>query len=70
MLKRSQGELQVCFKPHPNRRSGQRVMTLQSPGSPNRHNFGSPETKSQLDVGVAERHREYYMGEDGGFPRV
>jgi len=21
-------------------------------------------------VGAVERHREYYMGEDGGFPRV
>jgi hypothetical protein len=21
-------------------------------------------------VGLAERHREYYMGEGGGFPRV
>jgi hypothetical protein len=32
--------------------------------------FGSPETKSHSDVGVAERRREYYMGEGGGFPRV
>jgi hypothetical protein len=32
--------------------------------------FGSPGTKSQLDVGVAERHREYYTEEGGGFPRV
>jgi hypothetical protein len=31
---------------------------------------GSPRTKSHLDVGVAERHREYYMGEGGGFPRI
>jgi hypothetical protein len=27
-------------------------------------------TKSHLDVGLAERCREYYMGEGGGFPRV
>jgi len=26
--------------------------------------------KNHLDVGVAERCREYYMGEGGGFPRV
>jgi hypothetical protein len=32
--------------------------------------FGSPGTKSHSDVGAAERHREYYMGEGGGFPRV
>jgi hypothetical protein len=30
----------------------------------------SPGTKSHLDVGAAKRHREYYMGEGGGFPRV
>jgi hypothetical protein len=39
-LERSQGELQVCFRPHPNRRSEQIVMTSQSPGSPNRDSFG------------------------------
>ncbi len=32
--------------------------------------FRSPGTKSHLDVGVAERRREYYMGEGGHFPRV
>ncbi len=32
--------------------------------------LGSPETKSQLGVGAVERHKEYYMGEGGGFPRV
>ncbi len=32
--------------------------------------LGSPRTKSHSDVGVAERHRVYYMGEDGAFPRV
>jgi hypothetical protein len=30
----------------------------------------SPGTQSHSDVGAAERHREYYMGEGGGFPRV
>ncbi len=30
----------------------------------------NPETKSHSDVGAVERHREYYMGEGGGFPRV
>jgi hypothetical protein len=32
--------------------------------------LGSPRTKNHLDVGAAERHKEYYMGEGGGFPRV
>ncbi len=31
---------------------------------------GSPETKCHLDVGLVERHRVYYKGEDGGFPQV
>jgi len=32
--------------------------------------LGSPGTKNHLDVGAAGRHREYYMGEGGGFPRI
>jgi hypothetical protein len=32
--------------------------------------FGSPETKSHLNVGLAERCKVYYMGEGGGFPQV
>jgi hypothetical protein len=32
--------------------------------------FGSPETKSHLDVGPVERCRVYYKGESGGFPQV
>jgi hypothetical protein len=32
--------------------------------------LGSPKTKSHSDVGAAERHRVYYMGEGGGFPQV
>jgi len=30
--------------------------------------LGSPRTKSHSDVGATGRHREYYMGEGGGFP--
>jgi hypothetical protein len=40
-LENSQGELQVCFKPHPNRRSEQRVMNSQSLGAPNWDSFGT-----------------------------
>jgi hypothetical protein len=32
--------------------------------------LGSPGIKNHSDVGAMERHREYYMGEGGGFPRV
>jgi hypothetical protein len=32
--------------------------------------FGSPRTKCHLDVGLMERHRVYYKGENGGFPQV
>jgi len=38
-LESFQGELQVCFRPHPNRRFEQRVMNSQSPDSPNQDNF-------------------------------
>jgi hypothetical protein len=41
-LESSQGELQVCFRPHPNRRSEQEVMNTQSPRSLNRDNFRTP----------------------------
>jgi len=47
-------------------------MTSQSPrvqtGTVSRLLFGSLETKSHSDVGAAERHKIYYMGEGGGFP--
>jgi hypothetical protein len=73
-LESSQGELQLCFKPHPNRRSEQRVMVTQSPRSPNWDSFGTPpwvsRDKSHSDVGAAERRIVYYMGEGGDFPRV
>jgi hypothetical protein len=32
--------------------------------------LGSPKTKSHSDVGAIERHKEYYMGEGGGFSRI
>jgi hypothetical protein len=30
--------------------------------------FGSPKTKSHLDVGFVERRKVYYKGEGDGFP--
>jgi hypothetical protein len=32
--------------------------------------FGSPRTKSHLDVAPVERHKVYYKGEGDGFPQV
>jgi len=32
--------------------------------------LGSPGTKSDLDVGLVERHEVYYKGEGGDFPQV
>jgi hypothetical protein len=46
-LESSQRELQDCFRLHPNQRSEQEVMDVQSPGSPNRDNFGTPLWESQ-----------------------
>jgi hypothetical protein len=34
------------------------------------HPFGSPRTKSHLDVAPVENYRIYYKGEGGGFPQV
>jgi hypothetical protein len=46
-LESSRGELQVCFRPCPDQRSKQRVMTSQNPESPNRDSFGTPPWESQ-----------------------
>jgi hypothetical protein len=32
--------------------------------------FGNPEKKCHSDASAAEKHKEYYMGEGGGFLRV
>jgi hypothetical protein len=45
-LESSRQELQLCFRPRPNHRSEQRVIVLQSCGSPNRDNFGTPPWES------------------------
>jgi hypothetical protein len=49
-LESSQGELQVCFRPRPNKRLGREVMNGQSPGSPNRDSFGTPLWESREKV--------------------
>jgi hypothetical protein len=47
LLERSWGELQLCFRPHPNQRSESGVMNSQNPGSPNRESFGTPPWESR-----------------------
>jgi hypothetical protein len=68
-LEISQQELQLCFRPHCNRRFAHKIMKPQSRESFNSRNSGSPETKCHLDVGLMERHRVYYKREGGGFPK-
>jgi len=67
-LESSRRELQLCFRLHSDLRSSRKVMGLQSPGSLAGRDFGTPGKKSHLDVVSAERRREYYKGEGGGFP--
>jgi len=73
-LERSRQGLQLWFRPHydPTLQSG--VMAVQSFGSPvgtiSGLHFGSPENLCHLNVASVTSHREYYMGEGGGFPRV
>ncbi len=74
-LKSPRWELQIFFRPHFNRRSAHKVMGIQSHGSPNFGNFGSPifgspVTKWHLDASPVARHKEYYKGEGGGFLQV
>jgi hypothetical protein len=46
-LKSSRQGLQLCFRPHHDQRSAQEVMRLQSRGSPNYWNFGTPTWESR-----------------------
>jgi hypothetical protein len=46
LLESSQGELQLCFRPHPNQRSEQRVIVMQNSKNPNRDGFGTPPWES------------------------
>jgi hypothetical protein len=49
-LESSRGELQLWFRPHSNRRSEPRVVSVQSPGSPTRDSFGTPPWDSWENV--------------------
>jgi hypothetical protein len=73
-LESSRRELQhwLRTRPDPSLRRG--AMAVQSSGSPvgtlSRLHFGSPNKMCHSDVASVTSHREYYMGEGGGFPRV
>jgi len=73
-LERSRQGLQLWFRPRrdPTLQSG--VMAVQSSGSlvgtTSGLHFGSPGNLCHSDVVFATSHREYYMGEGGGFPLV
>ncbi len=64
LLESSWWGLELCFRPHLNRRSTHKVMGPQSHKSPNFGNFktplGSPGTKCRLGVGPVARHIVYY----------
>jgi len=49
-LESSWGELQLWFRPHSNRRSESRVVSVQSPKSPTRDSFGTPPWESRENV--------------------
>jgi hypothetical protein len=62
--------LQLCFRPHLNWKSAQKITHPQSRGNPNFGNFRTPKTKCHLDVGFVAKHKVYHKGEGGGFPQV
>jgi len=73
-LERSWRGLQLWFRPRcdPILQSG--VMVVRSSrsaaGTISGLHFGSPGNLCHSDVASATSHKEYYMGEGGGFPRV
>jgi len=73
-LKSSQGELQNSLDLIPIGGLSKELWSLKvsgvQTGTISGLLLGSPGTKSHSDVGAAERHRVYYVGEGGGFPQV
>jgi hypothetical protein len=77
-LESSLGELQLWFRPHFNRRLERRVVSVQSPKSPTRDNFGTPLWESREKVpfecgshGETQKdsHRCRLVTEKSGFER-
>jgi hypothetical protein len=73
-LERSWWELQVCFKPHPTlevwTRNYEFPKSRESKSGQFRDSSLGVPGQSHSDVGLVGKHREYYMGEGGAFPRV
>jgi hypothetical protein len=71
-LESSRQGLQLCFRPHRDRRFAQEGMCPQSPRSPSCCNFGTRESWGKKPFGCdpVKRCRVYYKGEGGGFPQV
>jgi len=57
-MESSWGELQLWFRPHSNRRSEPGVLSVQSPGSLTRDNFGTPPWESWENVPFGCSSRE------------
>jgi hypothetical protein len=57
LLECSERRLQLCFRPHLNRRSAHKVMRPQNHGSPNFGNFGTPiwESRDKKPFGCGPR---------------
>jgi len=58
-LESSRGELQLWFRPRPDPSSGRGVMSVQSPGSPNRDSFKTPlwESREKEPFGCKSRKK-------------
>ncbi len=73
-LESFQQGLQLCFRPHINKRLAKKVVGPKTAGAQSleilRLSLGSPRTKCHLDVALVKRHKIYYKGEGGGFPQV
>jgi hypothetical protein len=73
-LERSRRGLQLCFRPHFNRRFAHKVMAPKVVGIPSLGILGFPlgslGTKWHLGAIPMARHKIYYKGVGGGFPQV
>jgi hypothetical protein len=73
-LERSWWGIQLWFRPRRDQRSAPKVIVPQSCGTLNLGDFGTPtwESRDKKSFRCHSRGwcRVYYMGEDGGFPRI
>jgi len=73
-LESSQRKLQLWFRSHPDLSLGRGVMTVQSPETPTRDNFGTltweSREKEPFGCSLGGELQNILYGEGGGFPRV